>query len=144
MDLQALIASATLVGVSVLIGAIGRDILFTWRAKAWTDRWFGDNDYDDDENWTAELGTMTAQNVRPALAWRALQRGARISRPGPDNGPGTAVAIREPRHALPSVPLPPPAPHRHRKPRAAPAYLSWLDDIDSRLADLDRRTGALS
>jgi hypothetical protein len=161
MDLQLLTVTIAIIGISVSIGALWRDVLFTRYPRAWTARIFAPEDLEADPEWAepddawveeldqyieGEHVVAAMRHIRPGQAWRAMRDGARITRPGPEYSPGTAVAIRESRPVAPAATAAP-ARHSHRRNRqkTPPAYLRWLDEVDSTIASFDRyRAGALS
>jgi hypothetical protein len=172
MNLQLVMATLLLIGLSVIAGMLMRDILFTWHPRAWTARFFSphteagwETDWNDpnlamdvtwrdpDETWVEKLDAEFDYHTSPGWAWDALHEVARMAdTSGPAASPGTALAVREP-HRVIQATVAAPAPHSHRrtpprKPRrnrrGAPAAFAWLDAVDARIADMDRRMGALS
>lgn len=126
MNWSVYIPLAAIVLVAYLAGLVVRDVMFAMGAASWASRAFSKAELlrqgwnEDEEGF--EIGTTsvpTVREVRPALAWRALQRKA-----------ASAAELAEAATAR----------VRHQARHAAPArlpYQRWLAQTDAVIARYD-------
>lgn len=133
MDLHLLIAILIMVTVAAFFGALVRDICFALGGKAWSEKAFTKQALAEDGiDWdpaTDGRGAVPVSastfNVRPALAWRSLQR----SHATTADLAGAESTRRRSRGA-------------HRKPSTGLPYQRWLAMTDDFIRSIDTREAA--